>query len=436
MFRRLTLEAQGRETDNSKLVTKILDQALPADIRIVLGDEKAPAPESWPSLIPGRFDAHRPGSECRSANRVRLGRVVDEGRARQPRVGRIRPGHRRRRARRRQQVPTCLHVKIDSEQKSVREGADGMPTWYAARHPASGGPMAIECRHCQGTGTCSNGENGNSCDSCVEKAKDGPYLFGKRKINSTKGLPCGACQGYGDIEGRTWQLQSSIGPFLGLLIIPIVLVIVGMIAATSPTHHAEILTLLGTLAGSIRVGFCFRGHHRRRRLRRRVLRDSRRRTLRRTVTSQLDPDRTPTPTCEPPPIGSSRTIPVASLVIVRVIPLEAGRAGPPMGERLPIGSSWPTRAGGVDRGSDGFGRPVTPGFRPGEWCGFRRGCAPTHRRPGSRDGSPGVSCCFLLFPVALLTIFHPCHIIPGVGTGGAGVQLNGMSSRQGLRGLV
>ena len=45
VFRRLTLEAQRRETDNSKLVTKILDQALPADIRIVVGDEKAPAPE-------------------------------------------------------------------------------------------------------------------------------------------------------------------------------------------------------------------------------------------------------------------------------------------------------------------------------------------------------------------------------------------------------
>ena len=45
VFRRLTLEAQRRETDNSKLVTKILGQALPADIRIVVGDEKAPSPE-------------------------------------------------------------------------------------------------------------------------------------------------------------------------------------------------------------------------------------------------------------------------------------------------------------------------------------------------------------------------------------------------------
>jgi hypothetical protein len=45
VYRRLTLEAQRQQTDNSKLVTKILDRELPTDIRIVVGDEKAPASE-------------------------------------------------------------------------------------------------------------------------------------------------------------------------------------------------------------------------------------------------------------------------------------------------------------------------------------------------------------------------------------------------------
>ena len=120
--------------------------------------------------------------------------------------------------------------------------------------------MAIECRHCDGTGTCSNGENGNSCDSCAEKAREIFFPFMKKKIVSTKGLPCGTCQGYGDVDGRVWQLQSIIGPILGLFIVLFVLTIVMMIAMTSPTHHAEILTLLGTLAGSV-VGFYFRGQH-------------------------------------------------------------------------------------------------------------------------------------------------------------------------------
>ncbi len=120
--------------------------------------------------------------------------------------------------------------------------------------------MAIECRHCDGTGTCSNGETGNSCDSCAEKARESPFPFMKKKIVSTKGLPCGSCEGYGDVERRVWHLQSVIGPALGLLIVVIVLLIVSVIAMTSPTHHAEILTLLGTLAGSV-VGFYFRGQH-------------------------------------------------------------------------------------------------------------------------------------------------------------------------------
>jgi hypothetical protein len=121
--------------------------------------------------------------------------------------------------------------------------------------------MALECRHCNGTGTCSNGENANSCASCAAKATAGPLPFTKNKIVSTKGLPCGTCLGYGDVERRVWHLQSSVGPALGLGIVFIVLLIVFLIAATSPTYHAQILTLLGTLAGSV-VGFYFRGQHR------------------------------------------------------------------------------------------------------------------------------------------------------------------------------
>jgi cytochrome c biogenesis protein CcdA len=82
----------------------------------------------------------------------------------------------------------------------------------------------------------------------------------EKKIVSTKGLPCGCCQGYGDVESRVWHLQSTIGPILGLLIVMLVLGIVAIIATASPTQHAQILTLLGTLAGSV-VGFYFRGQH-------------------------------------------------------------------------------------------------------------------------------------------------------------------------------
>lgn len=45
VYRRLTLEAQRQQTDASKLVTKILDRELPANIRIVVDDDKAPMAE-------------------------------------------------------------------------------------------------------------------------------------------------------------------------------------------------------------------------------------------------------------------------------------------------------------------------------------------------------------------------------------------------------
>jgi len=43
IFRRLELEAIRTRTDNSKLVSKILDRELPRDIRVVVGDDTAAA---------------------------------------------------------------------------------------------------------------------------------------------------------------------------------------------------------------------------------------------------------------------------------------------------------------------------------------------------------------------------------------------------------
>jgi hypothetical protein len=41
VFRRLELEALRTGTDNSKLVTKILDRELPKNISVVIGDHQA-----------------------------------------------------------------------------------------------------------------------------------------------------------------------------------------------------------------------------------------------------------------------------------------------------------------------------------------------------------------------------------------------------------
>jgi hypothetical protein len=120
--------------------------------------------------------------------------------------------------------------------------------------------MAIECRHCGGTGTCTTGQDGVSCESCAGKAREGVFPFWPRKLSSLKGLPCGKCDGAGDLENRVWSFQSSIVPALGIVIIAAVLLICVAIAATSPAHHSQVLTLLGTLAGGV-AGYYFRGQH-------------------------------------------------------------------------------------------------------------------------------------------------------------------------------
>lgn len=51
-----------------------------------------------------------------------------------------------------------------------------------------------------------------------------------------------------------------MGPMLALFIILFTLFIIGGIALGGPTYHSQILTLLGTLAGSV-AGYYFKGQH-------------------------------------------------------------------------------------------------------------------------------------------------------------------------------
>lgn len=123
------------------------------------------------------------------------------------------------------------------------------------------GQEAIECRHCKGSGTCSTGEEGVSCDLCAEQARSATgFPFLKRTITSKRGLPCGVCQGTGDFTAKGRALQGNIVALLGLLIILLVLLNLLAIAATGDKYHAAIITLLGTLAGSV-AGYYFKGEH-------------------------------------------------------------------------------------------------------------------------------------------------------------------------------
>jgi hypothetical protein len=122
--------------------------------------------------------------------------------------------------------------------------------------------MGQNCAHCQKMGTCKNGAGGDSCDSCAKKAGQpgGWFGFGRNIPPPSKmGLPCGVCDGTGWAEPGTERLSKMIAPLLALFIIIIALLIVLAVSMRSE-HEAEILTLIGTLAGSI-TGYYFGGRH-------------------------------------------------------------------------------------------------------------------------------------------------------------------------------
>ena len=110
--------------------------------------------------------------------------------------------------------------------------------------------MDTICKHCSGSGTCSTGEGGVSCERCVNKQS----RF--RKISSPKGLPCSVCYGVGDIMLQGKAFKAWIVPGLGLLIISIGLLLVATIGILNVKLQGQVLTLLGTLAGSV-VGYYF-----------------------------------------------------------------------------------------------------------------------------------------------------------------------------------
>lgn len=109
--------------------------------------------------------------------------------------------------------------------------------------------MAIKCGHCKGKGTCASGEKKDSCDACVSHLNK--WRFKDIDVKSRKGLPCSICHGLGETVRFTEDLQDRIVPILA---VAIVIAIFGILAAMSSGdngHRAAIITVLGTLGGSV-----------------------------------------------------------------------------------------------------------------------------------------------------------------------------------------
>lgn len=103
------------------------------------------------------------------------------------------------------------------------------------------------CAHCQGSGTCSTGNNGESCHVCINETK---------AARNSYGLVCSVCGGVGFAELKTDKINKRVTSILAMLIAYFALALVLILAVTNNKYFSEALAFSGTLIGSI-TGFYF-----------------------------------------------------------------------------------------------------------------------------------------------------------------------------------
>lgn len=104
------------------------------------------------------------------------------------------------------------------------------------------------CAHCQETGTCTSGENNNSCNLCIKRNE----LKGKEHV----GLACGICGGIGQAEPMTERMNKRITPVLSIAIVLPLLAMVWWSLTVRSEYFTEVLAFASAIIGTV-VGFYF-----------------------------------------------------------------------------------------------------------------------------------------------------------------------------------
>jgi hypothetical protein len=105
-----------------------------------------------------------------------------------------------------------------------------------------------DCKHCSGTGVCSNGPDKSSCAGCIKKNE----LKGK----SYSGLLCGSCGGIGLAEPMTERMNKRTAPFLAIYLSLILLFGVFFAAFTKSPYFSELLAFSSAIIGTV-CGYYF-----------------------------------------------------------------------------------------------------------------------------------------------------------------------------------
>jgi len=99
------------------------------------------------------------------------------------------------------------------------------------------------CAHCNQTGTCSSGKNGQSCMVCVSQNE----IKGKEHI----GLLCGSCNGLGLAEPKTERINKRVRPVMALGLMLFLIFLIILFGISKNPHFPEVLTFSATLLGCI-----------------------------------------------------------------------------------------------------------------------------------------------------------------------------------------
>lgn len=108
-----------------------------------------------------------------------------------------------------------------------------------------------ECKHCSGTGTCTNGKDSFSCIAC---AKSNELVFWKQ--SNQIGLICGSCGGIGKAEPMTERMNKRIAPVLAIILVISLLTLILITMLINNRYFSEVLTFSSTTIGII-IGFYF-----------------------------------------------------------------------------------------------------------------------------------------------------------------------------------
>lgn len=103
-----------------------------------------------------------------------------------------------------------------------------------------------DCKHCAGSGTCTNGENSESCLACA-KRNELPFWRQRGQF----GLMCGACGGIGQAEPLTERMNKRIAPMLAIVLSVCLIVIVALAAFLNNQHFSELLAFGSAIVGSV-----------------------------------------------------------------------------------------------------------------------------------------------------------------------------------------